>query len=109
MNEIAGFRSRREFTPHSPADFTDARQDIGDRLLLSMMMNSRAGARSHLEQSAPQHRLDAELWRDRRQAHRSWRLRRSLIESGRTDNADGRICDHVLAGGLFAATPRHVG
>ena len=61
MDEIAGFRARSVFAPRAPADFADARQDIGDRLLLSMMMDARTSARLDLEQSTPQRGLDAEL------------------------------------------------
>ena len=55
MDEIAGFRARSVFASHAPADFADARQDIGDRLLLSMMMDARR-PRVDLEQPAPQRR-----------------------------------------------------
>ena len=55
------------FAPRAPADFADARQDICDRLLLSMMMDARTGSWFDLEQSAPQRRLDSELRRDRSQ------------------------------------------
>ena len=40
MDEIAGFRARSVFAPRAPADFADTRQDIGYRLLLSMMMDA---------------------------------------------------------------------
>src|SRR5258708_16141167 len=111
MDEIAGFRGRGTFSPRAPADFANARQDVGNRLLLAMMVNSRAGSRLDLEQPAPQHRVDAELWRDRCQAHRAWRLRRFLVEPGRADNADGGIgCHHVheelLADDLGVASVR---
>jgi hypothetical protein len=65
MYEIAGFRARSVFAPRAPADFADARQDIGYRLLLSMMMDASTSSRFDLEQSAPQRRLDAELRCDR--------------------------------------------
>src|SRR5258708_19213601 len=91
MDEIAGFRARRIFAPGAPADFADARQDIGDRLLLSMMMDARTGSRLDLEQPAPQRRLNAELRCDRGQAHGAWRLCRSRVESGRFDNPNWYI------------------
>jgi hypothetical protein len=68
MDEIAGFRARGVFAPRAPADFAGAGQDIGDRLLLSMMMDACTGSRLDLEQPAPQRRLDAELRRDRGQS-----------------------------------------
>ena len=81
MDEIAGFRARSVFAPRAPADFADARQDIGYRLLLSMMMDASTSSRLDLEQPAPQRRLDAELRCDRGQAHGAWRLCRSRVES----------------------------
>src|ERR1700730_7431731 len=98
MDKIAGFRRRRTFSPRAPADFANARQDVGDRLLLAMMVNARAGSRLDLEQDAPQRRVDAELWRDCCLAYGAWRLCRSLVEPGRADNADGGIGGHVLKG-----------
>ncbi len=98
MDEIAGFRGRGIFSPRAPADFANARQDVGDRLLLAMMVNARAGSRLDLEQAAPQHRVDAELWRDCCLAYGAWRLCRSLVEPGRADNANGGIGGHVLKG-----------
>ena len=98
MDEIAGFRARAVFSPRAPADFADARQDVCDRLLLSMMVNSRTGSRLDLEQPAPQRRFDAELRRDRGQAHGAWRLCRSFVESGWADNANWEVIGrHVLA------------
>src|SRR5580704_13462801 len=91
MDEITGFRARSVFAPRAPADFANARQDIGDRLLLAMMMDARMGSRLDLEQPAPQRRLDAELRCDCRQAHGARRLCRSQVEFGRTDNANREI------------------
>src|SRR5258708_23466954 len=96
MDEIAGFRARRIFAPGAPADFADARQDIGDRLLLSMMMDARTGSRLDLEQPAPQGRLDAELRCDRGQAHGAWRLCSSPVDSVRADNATWGVFGHPL-------------
>src|SRR5271167_3769618 len=58
MDEITGLRTRSVFAPRAPADLADARQDISDGLLLSMMMDARTGSRFDFEQSAPQYRLD---------------------------------------------------
>ena len=68
--------------------------DIGDRLLLSMTMNARTRSRLDLEQPAPQRRLNAELRRDRGQAHGACCLCRSRIKSGRADNANWGILAH---------------
>src|SRR4030081_684220 len=40
MNEIAGLRARYGFAFCTPAYFADAGEDVGDRFLLSMMVNS---------------------------------------------------------------------
>src|SRR5208337_5338044 len=94
MDEIAGFRARGVFASRAPADFADARQDIGYRLLLSMAMDASTSSRLDLEQPAPQRRLDAELRCDRGRAHGAWRLCRSRVESGRADNANWGIFGH---------------
>src|SRR5437773_4398908 len=94
MDEIAGFRARSVFAPRAPADFADAQQDIGDRLLRSMMMDARTGSRFDLEQPAPQRRFDAELRGDRGQAYGAWRLFRPWVELGRADNANWGILGH---------------
>src|SRR5438270_12786737 len=59
MNEIAGLRTRDRVSSLAPADFADAGEDIGDRLLLSMMMDARARSRRYLEQAAPNCRREA--------------------------------------------------
>lgn len=64
MNEIAGACTRDRFASFAPADFADAGEDVSDRLLLSMMMDSRPRSRLHLEQSAPDGRCNAERRRD---------------------------------------------
>ena len=89
MDEIAGLRARSEFPPLAPADLADAGQHVGDRLLLSVMMDAGTGPRLDLEQAAPQRRLDADLRCDRGQARGARRLSRSRIESGRADDANG--------------------
>src|SRR5580700_892885 len=106
MDEITGFRARSVFAPRAPADFADARQDIGDRLLLAMMMDARMGSRLDLEQPAPQRRLDAELRCDCRQAHGAWRLCRSQVESGRAHNANWGIFGHRLHEWLLVGNDR---
>lgn len=88
MDEIASLRARGVFASRPPAYLADARQDISDRLLLSMMVNAGACSRLDLEQPAPQRRLNAELRGDRRQANGPWRLRRSRVECSRTDDAN---------------------
>jgi hypothetical protein len=103
MDEISGFPARRAFALRTPADFAVAGEDIGDRLLLAMMMNTCAGSRQDLEQAAPQRRSDAELRGYSRQAHRAWRLCRPAVEFGRADNANWGIVCHELTPARFRA------
>ena len=83
MNEIAGLRARNRFSSFAPADFADAGEDVGDRLLLSVMMHARARFRRHLEQAAPDDRRYAERRRDGGATFRARRLRCSRIEFSR--------------------------
>jgi hypothetical protein len=53
MNEITGLCARDKFPVFAPADFANAREDVGDRVLLSVMMNSSSRSRLYLEHSAP--------------------------------------------------------
>jgi hypothetical protein len=91
MDEVARFRARGVFASRAPTHFADARQHIGDRLLLSVMMYTRTGSRIDLEQPTPQGRLNAELGCDRGEAHGTLRLCRSRVKSGRADNANWEI------------------
>ena len=88
MDEIAGFRARSEFASVAPADFADAGENVGDRLLLAVMMNACPRSRRHLEQAAPDRRRNAERRRDGGSALGARRLRRSRIEFGRADDVD---------------------
>jgi hypothetical protein len=88
MDEITSVRARRVFTPLAPTDVADAREDIGDGLLLAMMMDAGTGSRLDLEQPAPHCRVNAELRRDRSEAYGSRRLRRSRIKPGRGDDSN---------------------
>src|SRR5436190_23156574 len=49
MNEIAGLCTRNRFSSFAPADFADAGEDVGDRLLLAVMVNAGPGSWSYLE------------------------------------------------------------
>ena len=106
MDEITGFRARSVFAPRAPADFADARQDIGDGLLLSMMMDAGTRPRLDLEQPAPQRRLDAELRCDRGESHRARCLRRSRVKSVRAHNTNWRIFGHHVHGTLLVGNTR---
>lgn len=54
MDEITSLRLRYIFALLAPADLARAGEDIGDCLLLAMVMNASPGSRLDLEQSAPQ-------------------------------------------------------
>jgi len=96
MDEIAGLRAGAVFASRAPTDLANARQDIGDRLLLAMMVDTRTSSRLHLEQPAPHLRCDAERRRDRGKTHRARSLRRSWIECGWADNANARaFSNHI--------------
>ena len=91
MNEIAGFGARREFALRPPADLADAREHVGDCLLLAMMMDAGTGSGLDLKQSSPHGRLNAKLGRDCGKAHRTCRLRGPEVESGWAYDVDWRI------------------
>ena len=91
MDEVAGLCARNVLASRAPTDLADARQDIGDRLLLSVMMDARAGSRRDLKQPAPHCRLHAELGGHCGQAQGARRLCRSRVEFARADNANGWI------------------
>src|SRR5437879_5843614 len=88
MNEIAGLRARDRLSSLAPAYFADAGEDVSDRLLLSMMMNSRPRSRLYLEQTAPNRRRDAERRCDGRATFRARRLRRTSIEFSWADDVN---------------------
>ena len=94
MNEITGLRACREFSSFAPPNFADAGENVGDRLLQSMMVNSCPGSRIDLEQSAPDSRRYAELGSDSRTAYGARRLCRSEIELRRADDVDGSSFAH---------------
>jgi hypothetical protein len=73
-----------------PAYFADARQDVGDCLLLSMTMNaSPPRPRFNLEQAAPDGRGDTERRRDSSTTFGVRRLRCPRVELSRAGDMDG--------------------
>src|ERR1700730_15722312 len=94
MYEIDGLCTRDRSSCVAPADFADAREDVGDRLLFSVMMYSGPESRSHLEQTAPDGRRNAKHRRDSGAAFGARCLRSVLIEFSRTDDADGGRITH---------------
>src|SRR5450631_4512014 len=97
MDEVAGLGAGRILSLRTPADLADTGEDIGDRLLLSMMMNPGARSRFDLEQSAPKRRIDTKLRRHRRQPFGTWRLGRSRVEFFGTDDTDRSGFTHDIA------------
>lgn len=100
MNEVSGLRTRDRFSSRTPSYFADAREHVGDRLLVSVMMYSRPRSRLHLEQAAPDSGRDAKRWRDSGATFGAWRLRCSRIELGGADDVNFRrrthgVPDHV--------------
>jgi len=53
MNEIAGISAGGVFALRAPADIACTREDVGDCLLLAVMMNSGTGSRLDFKQAAP--------------------------------------------------------
>jgi hypothetical protein len=88
MNEIAGLGDRGEFSCGAPANLAVAGENVCNRILLAVMMNSGPRSRHHLEHAAPDGRSDTQRWRDRGAAFRARGLRRSAVEFGGADNSD---------------------
>ena len=91
MDEVTNSCCRETLSLRTPPDFANTPEDVRDCVLLSMMVNSGARSWLDLEQPAPQHRVDAKLWCDRRQAFRAGGLRRSVVELRRTDDTNWGI------------------
>jgi len=94
MNEIASLRARNRFSFCAPAYFADAGQHVGDRLLLSVMVNSCTLSRFDLEQTAPHCRSDAQCRGDGRATFGARRLCGSAIEFIWADNMDSSRRTH---------------
>src|SRR3984957_782544 len=73
VNEIARLCTRDRFSSFAPANFTDTRENVRDRLLFPVMMNACPGPWFHLEQPAPDGRRDTEGRRDRGTTLGTWR------------------------------------
>src|SRR5258705_13459194 len=92
MNEVAGLGARNRFTAYAPADFADSREHVGDRFLLSVMMNSCSRFRLYFEQAAPDGWRNDECRCDRGATFGARSLCGSFIEFSRADDADcGRV------------------
>ena len=78
--EVASLRGGVKLTPIAPANVATPAQDVRDRMLLSVVMYSRAGSGLNEEQPSPHRRTDAGLWINCGSTLRSWCLRRGGIE-----------------------------
>ena len=86
MNEIARRRTRDRFSSGTPANVADSQKNVCDRLLFSVMVNTRARSPCDHEQATPGRRRNAEPRRDRGEAFGARRLRCSPIEFSRADD-----------------------
>ena len=65
MNEVTGSCVRAEFPSLTPPYLANAVEDVRDRLLASVMVDSCPRAWLDFENTAPQGRIDEKLWRNR--------------------------------------------
>jgi len=89
MNEIARRRTRDRFSSGTPANVADSQKNVCDRLLFSVMVNTRARSPCDHEQATPGRRRNAEPRRDRGEAFGARRRRCSPIEFSRADDVYG--------------------
>jgi hypothetical protein len=82
----------------SPPNFADAGEDVGDRLLLPVMMYPGSRPRLHFEQATPDRGLNAECGCNGSATVGARGLRRRPIEFGRTDDVDGGRIAHGVSG-----------
>src|ERR1700761_5575503 len=94
VNKVAGLRCCAVFAAATPADLAHTRQDISDRLLLAVMMDTSSRPRFDLEQTAPKRRLNAELWRNRGKTDGTRRLCRAQVEAIGADDSNWGIFGH---------------
>lgn len=94
MNEIPGRRASGKLASFAPAYLACAGEDVSDRLLVPMMMNSGPRSRLDLEQAAPDRGRDADFRRNGGSAFRARRLCRSAVKLTRTDDVNSRRCAH---------------
>ncbi len=91
MDEITFLGAGGVFSPLAPANFANARKDICNCLLFSVVVNPCSRSRLHLKQSSPHRRVDTLLLRDRSLPVRTRRLGGSPIECAGADNANSRF------------------
>lgn len=94
MNKFAGLRTAGVFSTRAPTDLTKSLQDVSNRLLRSVMMNSRSRPWPYLEEATPQGRVRAAFRRYRGQTLRTGCLRGSRGEVRGTDDTNRRIAFH---------------
>src|SRR4029077_4094748 len=94
VNEVTGPGARDEFALCSPAYVAVSREYVRNRLLISVMVDSRPGAGLDFKSAAPQGRIDKEFRRNRGAAFRTRRLCGTEVELLRADNVDRLELSH---------------
>lgn len=97
MDKIAGVRGFRILAALSPPDQAIALEDIGDGLLLSVMMDAGLGPGLNDKYPAPKRGGDTIVNRDGGTTLGSRRLGRSPVELRGSDDANGGILAHKEA------------
>ena len=88
MKEISSARGDGMFSVLATLDVRFAFQNVRDGFLQAVMMDARLRSGLDKKCSAPQRRVDAQIGRNRRAPQRTRRLRGSLAELLRINNAD---------------------
>jgi hypothetical protein len=97
VDKITGVRGRRMLAAFSPTHQAIALEHVSDGFLLAMMMDAGTGSGLNDKYPAPKLGCDTIVSRDRGTTFGPWRLRRSAVELGRSDDANGMILAHEEA------------
>ena len=88
MNEVTGVGVRDEFALCSPAYVAVSGEYVRDRLLVSVMVDSRPRAGLDFKNATPQDRIDEKFRRNSGSAFRTRRLCGTEVELLRANNVD---------------------
>jgi hypothetical protein len=97
MDKITGVRGRRMLAALSPTDQAVALEHVGDSLLLAVMMDTSPGPGLNDKYPAPKLGCDTIVSGYGGTTLGPWRLRRSSVELGRSDDANGGMFAHAKA------------
>jgi|ERR1700722_14651778 hypothetical protein len=97
MNEVTGSCVRAEFPFLTPPYLASTVEDVHNRLLASVMVDSSPGAWLDYKKSTPQGRIDEEFRCNGSTAFRTRRLGGAQVELLRADNANRFVLDHGLS------------